>query len=132
MSHFTNDPDPLGHTRDERADEGACPNCDGTGIDPDSLGTCPACYDMRTTESIVYETTRRAMALGLSFAQMSALEWLVANSPANRMAYRKAGFSTMTLHSLHMRGKADWNEETYSISAAGRAAIAKAAAGVKA
>lgn len=48
MSHFTNDPDPLGHTPDDRADDdGACPNCDGTSIDPDTLGTCRQCWENR-------------------------------------------------------------------------------------
>lgn len=45
MSHFTNDPDPLGHTPAERSDEPeapACPDCGGSGVTYD-FDTCPSC-----------------------------------------------------------------------------------------
>lgn len=61
-------------------------------------------------EPTVYETNRRATALGLSFAQMKAWQWLPLNGPAKRNDWRSADIQTRTMNSLERRGLIEWRK----------------------
>jgi hypothetical protein len=78
----------------------------------------------------VAETQRLAVAAGLSFAQVQALQWLSWHLDARRNDWRAAGIRSQTLFALKKRGLIFWSERTgrpggtWSLAPEGLAAIA--------